>query len=338
MSVEVENLAKHFGDSAEVAAVAGVSFKAPEGHITSLLGPSGSGKSTVLRVVGGLEVPDAGSVRIDGQDVTHVPVRKREVGFVFQSYALFRHMTVFDNVAFGMKIRKRDADEIRARVEELLTLVQLGDYGHRLPDELSGGQRQRIALARALCTRPRVLLLDEPFGALDTKVRAELREWLLRLHDQIPVTTLLVTHDQEEAFELSEHVVLLDSGKVAQAGTPTQIYEEPANAFVASFLGGSNRLRVAGASDAFVRPQDVRVRKADGALARGLVEEKDVAVVERLVRVGAYVKLLVMMPDGHTISVQMPRHEFDDLGIERGGHVFVDMRDVKSFPGGSYSI
>lgn len=330
MSVEGIALVKHFGGEGEVAAVRGVSFQAPAGRITSLLGPSGSGKSTLLRMVAGLEKPDAGTVHIDGRDVTRVPVREREVGFVFQSYALFRHMTVADNVAFGLRIRKRPKDATAKKVSELLELVQLGEYGHRLPDELSGGQRQRIALARALATEPRVLLLDEPFGALDTKVRVELREWLLRLHEELPVTTLLVTHDQEEAFELSEHVVLLDAGTVAQAGSPTEIYERPANPFVAAFVGGANKL--GGDRDAFVRPQDVGVRKAHG-------EEGDhVAIVERLVRIGGYVKLSVAMKDGHTITVQMPKHEFDERGIERGDRVLVDLRDVKTFPRGDYAI
>ncbi|HVZ33002.1 MAG TPA: ATP-binding cassette domain-containing protein, partial [Polyangiaceae bacterium] len=242
MSVRVESMVKRFGTRKEVVGVDDVSFTAPEHAITSLLGPSGSGKSTLLRLVAGLEVPDSGCVKIHGEDVTQTTVRERRVGFVFQNYALFRHMSVFDNVAFGLSVRGAPKSEIEGRVSQLLGLVQLSGYERRLPDQMSGGQRQRIALARALATEPRVLLLDEPFGALDTRVRVELREWLRILHEETHVTTLLVTHDQEEALELSEHVVLLAEGRVQQAGTPSELYENPRSAFVASFLGGAKVL------------------------------------------------------------------------------------------------
>lgn len=345
MSVRVEGVSKRFGRQRQVVGVERVSFEAPESAITSLLGPSGSGKSTLLRMVAGLEVPDEGRVKIGEEDITHSPVQRRQVGFVFQNYALFRHMSVFDNVAFGLEIRRVPKPERAERVAELLRLVQLQDYGLRLPDQLSGGQRQRVALARALATRPRVLLLDEPFGALDTRVRVELRDWLHELHEKTRVTTLLVTHDQEEALELSQHVVLLRDGRVEQAGSPTELYESPANAFVASFLGGarvfkgsveSGRVQFAqqalsasvdyadGAEvEAVVRPHDVRIEKVDGSTSG------PTARVTRLVRVGSFVKLSVWLPDGDTLSVQLPRHECEERGIEEGDQVLLDLRGAK---------
>lgn len=355
MTVSVELLSKRFGNRREVVGVDEVSFVAKEHGITSLLGPSGSGKSTLLRLVAGLEVPDGGTVRLDGKDVTHVPVREREIGFVFQNYALFRHMSVFDNVAFGLSVKKAPKSEIEGRVHELLNLVQLRGYERRLPDQLSGGQRQRVALARALATSPRVLLLDEPFGALDTKVRVELREWLHLLHEKTKVTTLLVTHDQEEALELSEHVVLLKDGRVEQAGSPMELYESPKSAFVASFLGGAKILTgnvVQGRAqfaqealsasvdfedgvvvDAFVRPHDVRLEKVNkGSISDG------VSRVLRVVRVGAYVKVSVLLPDGDSIHVQIPRHEIEEQGIAAGDRVVLDLREVRVTQRPSYVI
>ncbi|HEX4335610.1 MAG TPA: ABC transporter ATP-binding protein [Polyangiaceae bacterium] len=348
MSVAVNAVSKSFGSRDGAAAVSGVSFSAAVGEITTLLGPSGSGKSTLLRMIAGLERPDAGSIVLEGRDVTHVSPRDRSVGFVFQSYALFRHMTVFDNVAFGMRIRKRTKPEIKQKVEELLSLVQLPSFGARFPSQLSGGQRQRVALARALATEPKVLLLDEPFGALDAKVRVELREWLAGFQQQTRVTTLLVTHDQQEAFELSQHVVLLNEGKVEQAGAPHELYDHPATPFVASFLGGANVLKgtvrsgrgeasglqvdaPAGAAEgdafnAFVRPEDIRLVKP--------AEERDgvaLARVDRLTRVGPSVKISLSMPDGEQVTVQMSRLEIDSIGIETGDRVLVDLRDAKVF-------
>src|SRR4051794_9067944 len=258
MTVRVENILKKFGNSSDAAAVADVSFAAQPKAITTLLGPSGSGKSTLLRLIAGLEVPDSGRVFIDGQDVTALSPQHRNVGFVFQSYALFKHMTVADNIAFGMKIRGLPKAQVKARVAELLDLVQLPELGGRFPAQLSGGQRQRVALARALAIEPKVLLLDEPFGALDTQVRLELREWLLTLHERTGITTLLVTHDQEEALELSQHVVLLNKGRVAQAGTPHDLYDPRADEFGARFRGGANVLKSRG-SDGKARaaPQSV---------------------------------------------------------------------------------
>ena len=348
MTVEVRELVKTFASGQDVAAVGGVSFVAPEGKITSLLGPSGSGKSTLLRLIAGLEEPDSGSIAIEGRDVTRVPVKLRQVGFVFQSYALFRHMTVRDNIAFGMEIRKAAPAAIDARVKELLALIQLEGYEGRFPAQLSGGQRQRVALARALATEPKVLLLDEPFGALDAQVRVELREWLVRFHEQTGVTTLLVTHDQEEALEVSQHVVLLSGGVVAQAGSPHELYDHPASPFVASFLGGANvvRTRVQGGRaeigsrgvaaphgaldgtqvSAFVRPHEVRLAKAVAS-----DPDLELGTIDRLARVGGNVKLTVTLPSGDAMSVQVTRVELDKLGLQLGDRVMVDVTGAKVF-------
>jgi sulfate transport system ATP-binding protein len=353
MTVRVENIVKRFGTSSEAAAVADVSFAAQPKAITTLLGPSGSGKSTLLRLIAGLEVPDAGRVFIDGQDVTTLSPQHRNVGFVFQSYALFKHMTVAENIAFGMKIRRLPKTQVKARVAELLKLVQLPDYGARFPSQLSGGQRQRVALARALAIEPKVLLLDEPFGALDTQVRLELRDWLVSLHQSTGITTLLVTHDQEEALELSQHVVLLSQGRVAQAGSPHDLYDHPADEFVASFLGGANVMKSrvshgeakfgsqsvpapSGARDgtpvqAFVRPHNIRVRRPNGD------NPVDLGKIERLTRVGGYVKVYVSLPTGESVVVLMSKTDLDKLGVEPGDPVAVDVVDAKVFVQ-SYSI
>jgi sulfate transport system ATP-binding protein len=349
MSVIVRNLSKRFGRQGEAAAASGVDFEAPKGRITALLGPSGSGKSTVLRLIAGLEEPDEGRIEIDGVDTTAMPARSRGVGFAFQSYALFDHMTVHDNIGFGLRIRKTARAELDRRVEELLALVQLPGYGARFPAQLSGGQRQRVALARALAIRPKVLLLDEPFGALDARVRVELREWLTQFQTETGVTTILVTHDQEEAFELAGHVVLLQEGKVVQAGSPHDLYDRPATPFVASFLGGANVLRgqmrngradigsiavdgPAGAENgasvrAFVRPQDIRIEKA----TEEPVANVQLARVERMTRIGGNVKLAVRLGTGESVTVQMAKTEIDGLGVELGDRVMVDLKEAKVF-------
>src|SRR6059058_4639293 len=252
MAIEARNVTKRFGD---FVALEDVSVEVDSGSLTALLGPSGSGKSTLLRVIAGLERPDAGEVFISGKEATALAPQKRGVGFVFQHYAPFKHMTVWENVAFGLKIRHRPKDEVRSRVDELLELVQLSGLGRRYPAQLSGGQRQRMALARALAPEPEVLLLDEPFGALDARVRKELRSWLLRLHDEMHVTTIFVTHDQEEALELSDSIVVMNKGRVEQVAPPRLLYDEPANEFVMSFVGQVNRL-----DGAWVRPHDVELR------------------------------------------------------------------------------
>jgi sulfate transport system ATP-binding protein len=249
VAIVARNVTKHFGD---FAALEDVSIEVPSGSLTALLGPSGSGKSTLLRVIAGLETPESGTVELDGVDVSGQAARKRGVGFVFQHYAAFKHMTVRENVAFGLKVRKRPRAEVKRRVDELLELVQIAGWADNYPAQLSGGQRQRMALARALAVEPKVLLLDEPFGALDARVRKDLRAWLRRLHDEMHVTTIFVTHDQEEAMDIADQIVLMNHGRIEQVGEPRELYEEPANEFVMTFVGPVNRL-----GESFVRPHDL---------------------------------------------------------------------------------
>jgi sulfate transport system ATP-binding protein len=342
-AIKVERLTKRFGD---FVAVDDVSFEAAEGKITALLGPSGSGKSTVLRMIAGLEMPTAGRIWMEEEEHTHSAVQDRRVGFVFQHYALFRHMTVAQNVGFGLAVRKTSKEEVRTRVDELLSLVQLMPFRDRYPDQLSGGQRQRVALARALAPRPKVLLLDEPFGALDARVRQELRHWLDELHRELGVTSLLVTHDQEEALELAHQVVVMHEGAIQQIGTPSEIYNEPATEFVAGFVGSANVLNgtvvdghvlvgehaVAGASDleegvaarAFVRPHDVVVSTAGhngGSLA---------ATVERVRTLGWVSRVSLRLPNDQIVLAELPIDELEPL--ESGSEVFVDLRRAKAFP------
>ncbi len=303
MSIEVRGVGKKFG---EFVALDDVSVEVPTGGLTALLGPSGGGKSTLLRVIAGLETPDTGAVLINGEDTTGVPVRKRGVGFVFQHYAAFKHLSVFRNIAFGLEIRRRPAAEIKARVDELLHLVRLEQFADRLPAQLSGGQRQRMALARALAVEPRVLLLDEPFGALDAQVRKELREWLRRLHDEVHVTTVFVTHDQEEALEVADEIVVVNHGRVEQVGTPDDLYDKPANEFVMRFLGPATRL-----GDELVRPHDIDVRlDGSGVLGR----------VVRVSRIGFEVRVVVSVGGDaqDTVLVTLDRARAAALGIAEG--------------------
>jgi len=288
-----------------------VSVAIPEGSLTALLGPSGSGKSTLLRVIAGLEEPEAGQVLLGGEDVTSKPARARGVGMVFQHYAAFKHMTVWDNVAFGLTVRKRPRGEIKQRVHELLELVQLEGLAKRYPAQLSGGQRQRMALARALAVEPQVLLLDEPFGALDARVRKELRAWLRRLHDEVHVTTIIVTHDQEEAMEVAGQIVLLNDGRVEQVGSPRELYESPANEFVMSFVGPVNRL-----GQTFVRPHDLAI-----ALEPDVGSSE--AMVERVVHLGFEVRVELVRDDGQHLLVQLTKEEAEQLELERGHIVYV---------------
>ena len=292
-------------------ALHGVSVAIPDGSLTALLGPSGSGKSTLLRVIAGLEQPETGQVLLGGEDVTSKPARARGVGMVFQHYAAFKHMTVWDNVAFGLTVRKRPRAEIKQRVHELLELVQLEGLAKRYPAQLSGGQRQRMALARALAVEPQVLLLDEPFGALDARVRKELRAWLRRLHEEVHVTTIIVTHDQEEAMEVAGQVVLLNEGRIEQVGALRDLYESPANEFVMSFVGPVNRL-----GQTFVRPHDVDVRLEPDA---GSSE----AMVERLVHLGFEVRVELLRDDGQHLLVQLTREDAEQLELEQGQIVYV---------------
>jgi sulfate transport system ATP-binding protein len=303
MAIEVRDVNKRFGD---FVALEDVSLTVGDGALTALLGPSGSGKSTLLRIIAGLETPDSGEVLIGEDDVTSAPARTRGVGFVFQHYAPFKHMTVQDNVAFGLSVRKRPKDEIRARVKELLGLVRLDGLAGRYPSQLSGGQLQRMALARALAVQPQVLLLDEPFGALDAQVRAELREWLRKLHEEIHVTTIFVTHDQEEAMEVAEQIVVMNKGRIEQAGAPRDLYESPANEFVMSFIGPVNRL-----GDAFVRPHDIQIlADADGTGSE--------ALVERVVHLGFEVRVELKLHDGRELWAQITRETAQELELKEG--------------------
>jgi sulfate transport system ATP-binding protein len=318
MAIEALNVHKRFG---AYQALDDVTIRVPDGSLTALLGPSGGGKSTLLRVIAGLEAPDSGEVRIGGEPMTHVPPQRRGVGLVFQHYAAFKHMTVRDNVGFGLRVRKRPRDEVRARVEELLELVHLSGLAERYPSQLSGGQRQRMALARALAVEPRVLLLDEPFGALDAQVRQELRDWLRRLHDEVHVTTIFVTHDQEEAMELAEQIVVLNQGRVEQAGSPADLYEHPANPFVMGFVGPVTRM-----GEEWVRPHDVDV-VTDGR--EGTVE----ALVQRIVRLGFEVRLELVLGDGRSLSAQLTRAEAQELEVEEGQIVHVRPHRARLFAG-----
>ena len=308
MGITVLEVTKKFGD---FVALDDVSVAIPEGSLTALLGPSGSGKSTLLRVIAGLEDPDGGQVLLGDEDVTHQPARARGVGMVFQHYAAFKHMTVWDNVAFGLKIRKRPRADIKQRVHELLELVQLEGLAKRYPAQLSGGQRQRMALARALAVEPQVLLLDEPFGALDARVRKELRAWLRRLHDEVHVTTIIVTHDQEEAMEVAGQIVVINHGRVEQIGTPRELYESPANEFVMSFVGPVNKI-----GETFVRPRDITV---------SLEPEPDSteAMVERVVHLGFEVRAELVRDDGQHLLAQLTQEEVEALELERGLIVYV---------------
>jgi sulfate/thiosulfate transport system ATP-binding protein len=308
MGITVMDVTKRFG---KFAALDNVSLAIADGSLTALLGPSGSGKSTLLRVIAGLERPDGGQVLIEGEDVTGRPARTRGVGMVFQHYAAFKHMTVWENVAFGLKIRKVKRALIRDRVHELLELVQLEGLARRYPAQLSGGQRQRMALARALAVEPRVLLLDEPFGALDARVRKELRKWLRRLHDETHVTTIIVTHDQEEAMEVAEQIAVMNEGRIEQVGSPRELYEHPANEFVMSFVGPVNRV-----GEAFVRPRDLELSldSDNGA------EE---AMVERLIHLGFEVRAELVRGDGTHLVAQLTAEEAEELELEAGQIVYV---------------
>src|SRR5712692_3061905 len=308
MAIEVRNVGKHFGD---FVALEDVSITVGDGSLTALLGPSGSGKSTLLRVIAGLEEPDQGAVLISGEDATRLPVRRRGVGFVFQHYAAFKHMTVRDNVAFGLKVRRRQRAEVRTRVDELLALVHLEGFADRFPSQLSGGQRQRMALARALAVEPRVLLLDEPFGALDANVRAELRAWLRRLHDDVHVTTIFVTHDQEEAMDVAEQVVVLNHARVEQIGSPREVYEQPQSEFVMRFVGPVTEL-----ADGLVRPHDIDVRlePGDGGLE---------AMIERVVHLGFEVRVELTLASNRRLWAQLTRARATELELEPGQIVWV---------------
>lgn len=314
MGIEIRGINKYFGD---FVALEDINLSVPTGQLTALLGPSGGGKSTLLRIIAGLESSDSGTIEIEGTDSTNVPAQKRNVGFVFQHYAAFKHMTVAKNIAFGLEIRKRPKDEIEAKVHELLALVHLEQWSQRLPSQLSGGQRQRMALARALAIEPSVLLLDEPFGALDAKVRKELRDWLRRLHDEMHVTTVFVTHDQEEALEVADSLVIINEGRIEQIGTPDDLYDRPASEFVLSFLGPVTTL-----GDELTRPHDIDISRYEQAATA-------VGTITRWTRVGFEIRLEVTPEDaGHPgpIQVVVTRAEATSLGLHEGDRVWLRLK------------
>ncbi|ALG85357.1 sulfate/molybdate ABC transporter ATP-binding protein [Gordonia phthalatica] len=319
MSITVTGANKRYGD---FAALDDVSIDIPQGSLTSLLGPSGSGKSTLLRAIAGLDHLDSGTVRINGVDVSGASPQQRDIGFVFQHYAAFKHLTVRDNIAFGLKIRKRPKVEIKAKVDELLDIVGLTVFQKRYPAQLSGGQRQRMALARALAVDPKVLLLDEPFGALDAKVREDLRKWLRQLHDEMHVTTVLVTHDQQEALDVSDRIAVLNRGRIEQVGAPDDLYDRPDNVFVASFLGSVSRL-----NGELVRPHDIRLGRspemvyppADTALDTGVIK----ATVKRVVNLGFETRVeLIAAATGDEFLAQITRGDQNALGLVAGEEIF----------------
>jgi sulfate transport system ATP-binding protein len=332
-AIMVRGANKHYGD---FAALDNVDFEVPSGSLTALLGPSGSGKSTLLRAIAGLDLPDTGTITINGRDVTHIPPQRRGIGFVFQHYAAFKHLTVRDNVAFGLKIRKRPKAEIKEKVDNLLEVVGLSGFQTRYPNQLSGGQRQRMALARALAVDPEVLLLDEPFGALDAKVREDLRAWLRRLHDEVHVTTVLVTHDQSEALDVADRIAVINKGRIEQVGPPTDVYDAPANAFVMSFLGAVSSL-----NGSLVRPHDIRVGRNpemaiatsdDSVQATGVVR----ATIDRIVMLGFEVRVELISATDHTpFTAQITRGDAEALGLKEGDTVYVRATRVPPLPGGT---
>jgi sulfate transport system ATP-binding protein len=354
VSIVVKDVSKRYG---KFVALDNVSLEVPDGTLLALLGPSGSGKTTLLRVIAGLEVADAGSVKYKEEDMTRASARERQVGFVFQHYALFRHMTVAQNIGYGLRVRHAPKEKIKARVDELLKLIRLEGLQSRYPGQLSGGQRQRVALARALAAEPRVLLLDEPFGALDAKVRVELRQWLRRLHEEIHVTSIFVTHDQEEAFEVADRVVVMNQARIEQIGTPDEVYDHPASSFVYDFLGnvnhfrgfvGDGRMRIGdtdfvspehagtdiAAAVAYVRPHEIKLRaERDGT-------PQIPAVIVRANATGPMVQIeLESTDDGNRFTAQLTREESRQVPLDPGAKVFVSLQNVRVFPEeGSYQI
>ena len=333
MSIEIRNISKQFGD---FHALRQVNLDIASGELVALLGPSGCGKTTLLRIIAGLETPDQGTIAFSGEDTTHLHVRERQVGFVFQHYALFRHMTVFENVAFGLRVRPKktrpDEQTIHKKVHALLNLVQLDWLGDRYPSQLSGGQRQRIALARALAVEPRVLLLDEPFGALDAKVRKDLRRWLRRLHEELDVTSIFVTHDQEEALEVADRVVLMNSGKVEQVGSPQQVWDNPANPFVYGFLGDVNLFKgrtPEGETHTYIRPHDLEVRRYTTG-DTGIVARLDRALV-----IGSVARLELISQDNinqeNIIEAEISASEFREKNYLEGELLVLTPRQAQVF-------
>ncbi|AFZ35183.1 sulfate ABC transporter, ATPase subunit [Stanieria cyanosphaera PCC 7437] len=332
MSIFIEKVSKQFGD---FQALKQIDLAVNSGKLVALLGPSGSGKSTLLRAIAGLEPPDTGKIFINEQDTTHLDIRQRNIGFVFQHYALFKHLTIWKNIAFGLTIRKYSPSAIKKRVEELLDLIQLQGFSDRYPSQLSGGQRQRVALARALAVEPQVLLLDEPFGALDAKVRKELRAWLRKFHEQVGVTTILVTHDREEAMEVADQIVVMNQGQIEQVGTAGEIYDRPASPFVMSFIGEVNVLpnhadfcQKLGLPNydnkVFVRPHDIELLTSpDERVATGKLQ--------RVVNLGYQIQAELMIDENLPVYVQLSRDKFSELALQTGQQVFIKLKETKSF-------
>lgn len=332
MGITVDNVSKQFGS---FKAVDEVSVEIKTGSLVALLGPSGSGKSTLLRLIAGLEKPDSGKILLTGRDATNASVQDRQVGFVFQHYALFKHLTIRQNIGFGLEIARWKKPRIAERVNELLNLVQLHGLGDRYPSQLSGGQRQRVALARALAIEPNVLLLDEPFGALDAKVRKDLRSWLRHLHDKVNVTTVFVTHDQEEAMEVSDELVVMNHGRVEQVGSPAEIYDHPETPFVMSFIGPVNVLPShsqifqrngfdATQPETFLRPHDIVIETAPGVACAP-------ATVVRLVHLGWEIQVELTLEDGQAITVFLTRERFDQLNLKPNQRVYLKPKKARSF-------
>ncbi len=344
MSIEAINISKQFG---QFTALGHVDLEIPSGELVALLGPSGSGKTTLLRIIAGLEFADGGSVRFDGRDISDRSARERRVGFVFQHYALFRHMTVFENIAFGLKVRPREnrpsRTQIRAKGQELLKLIQLETLAQRYPSQLSGGQRQRVALARALAVEPSVLLLDEPFGALDAKVRLELRRWLRQLHDEIHITSVFVTHDQEEALEVADRVVVMNNGRIEQVGSPEEVYNHPATPFVYNFLGNVNLFHgriddgkayihdTATGHVVYVRPHSLDIARLPNGGSHFRARIKHINAAGPLVKVEAVAEW------GDPVHIEMPQERFRDLQLLKDESVFVIPKDLKVFQGNEIS-
>jgi sulfate/thiosulfate transport system ATP-binding protein len=332
MSILVENVSKHFGD---FHALDSISLEVKDGGLIALLGPSGSGKSTLLRVIAGLETADTGQIFINGHHATNLDVRRRNIGFVFQHYALFKHLTIRQNIGFGLDIRKVPRAEIKTRVEELLELVQLQGLGDRYPSQLSGGQRQRVALARSLAVKPDVLLLDEPFGALDAKVRKELRAWLRRLHDEFHVTSVFVTHDQEEAMEVADEIVIMNHGRIEQIGSPAEVYDRPANPFVMSFIGPVNVLssntEIFGNGDFYNKGAELYIRPHDIDVQTSPNGNTIPAQIERIIHLGWEIQVELLLSDRQRVTAHFSREKFDGLGLETGKTVFVKPKTTKAF-------
>ena len=334
MNILVQDITKQFGD---FLAVDNVSLKVESDSLVALLGPSGSGKSTLLRIMAGLEAPDRGQVWIENEDATYRSVQERQIGFVFQHYALFKHLTVRDNIAFGLIIRKASKGLVKQKVDELLDLIQLRGLGDRYPSQLSGGQRQRVALARSLAAQPKTLLLDEPFGALDAKVRKELRTWLRQLHEQVHVTTIFVTHDQEEAMEVSDVIVVMNKGKIEQIGTPAEVYDNPATPFVMSFIGPvnvlpANRDRISEFSKIHSASEDVYIRPRDIWIETEATSTSVSARITRLIHLGWEVQAELMLGDGQVLTAHLTRERFDELKLQPQQYVHIEPKDAKSFP------